>query len=145
MKLYNIPKMETFLIFITENLVAFFLLTALIFALIFHEGKKGGNKIDHSEATRMINRENATVIDIRNTAEFSEGHLVNSINISEDNISEQINTIEKNKEIPILLICKNGSSSKKAGMKLIKLGYANVNLLSGGIIGWQTAGLPLLK
>ena len=145
MNLYNPHKMENFLLFFTQNIFFFLLLISLVLALIFYEGKKGGNRVDNIEATRIINKENGLVLDFRSAEEFSQGHLANAINIPLVNISEQINTLSKEKTIPLLLVCKTGAISKKAGIELKKLGYLKTNILSGGMISWYNSGLPFIK
>jgi uncharacterized membrane protein (Fun14 family) len=57
--------MEKFLIFIGENFMAVLLLISLIVILVFYERKKGGTKIDASELTRLINKEEPYVFDLR--------------------------------------------------------------------------------
>ena len=55
--------MEKFLIFVGENFMAVLLLVSLIVILVLYERKKGGTKIDASELTRLINKEEAYVFD----------------------------------------------------------------------------------
>ena len=50
--------MYKFLVFISDNFLAVLVLLTLIFALIVYERRKGGNKLDNSEMTRLINKEN---------------------------------------------------------------------------------------
>ena len=63
--------MDTFFLFISQNLVAVTLLLACLVALIFYEVRKGGKKLDPNEATRKINREGALVLDLRPIDEYS--------------------------------------------------------------------------
>ncbi|SVC30662.1 uncharacterized protein METZ01_LOCUS283516, partial [marine metagenome] len=44
--------MDTLLLFISENLLAFSLLIMCLVALIIYESKKGGTKLDPTQATR---------------------------------------------------------------------------------------------
>ena len=50
--------MNKFLVFISDNFLAVLVLLTLIFALIVYERRKGGTKVDNSEMTRLINKEN---------------------------------------------------------------------------------------
>ena len=50
--------MDKFSVFLVDNYLAFILLFFFVFALIIYERRKGGRKIDASEATRFINKEN---------------------------------------------------------------------------------------
>jgi rhodanese-related sulfurtransferase len=137
--------MENFLIFISQNFLPFLLFVSLLIFLFYYEGRKGGRRVDNLEATRIINKDNGLVVDLRSAGEFSEGHLVNAINVLPENIIEQINTLNTNKDAQVLLVCKTGSTSKKVSLLLKKEGYENINILSGGMLNWSNSGLPTSK
>ena len=137
--------MDTLFLFIYENLLAFSLLIVCLAALIIYESKKGGTKLDPTQATRLINKDGAVVIDLRTQEEFSNGHIAGSINISPDLVEQQLNSLKHPKEKPLILICKTGNSSKGTGDMLVKRGYMYVNRISGGMVTWQGIGLPLSR
>ena len=137
--------MENFLIFISQNVLPFLLFVSLLIFLFYYEGQKGGRRVDNLEATRIINKDNGVVVDLRTASEFSQGHLVNAINVLPENIIEQINTLNTNKDAQVLLVCKTGSTSKKVSLLLKKEGYENINILSGGMLNWSNSGLPTSK
>ena len=68
---------------------------------------------------------NYIVVDVRYDYEYSEGHVVNSINIPYDTINSNIN-LDKNKTI--LVYCKSGKRSKIAYDKLKELNYDVIDL-----------------
>ena len=137
--------MDTFFIFISQNLVAFTLLVLCLISLVIYESRKGGKKVDSSEATRLINKEGAVVFDFRTSEEFSVGHIAGSLNTSPEKVEQQLISLTHPKEKPILLVCKTGNNSKGVGVSLMKLGYLNVNIVSGGMMTWQGNGMPLSK
>ena len=137
--------MDTFFLFFYQNIIAFTLLILCLIALIIYEGKKGGTKVDPVEATRLINREGAVVVDLRASEEFSTGHITGSINISAEKLEQQLNSMKHSKEAPLILVCKTGNNSKVVGGSLLRAGFSNVNLISGGMMTWQGSGLPLSK
>ena len=49
------------------------------------------------------------------------------------------------KALPVVLVCKSGETASGAAKRLGKAGFANVNVLEGGIQAWQSADLPLVK
>ena len=124
------------------------LVTALLISasLLIHNllsGNKGN--ITPVVATELINHENAVVIDVRPAADFSQGHIINSINIPATTLSGQINQLNKYKDRPIIVSCRSGAQSSAACKQLIKEGFENVHNLKGGILNWQSENLPVTK
>ena len=137
--------MEKFLLFIGNNFLAVLLLISLIILLIIYERRKGGMKIDASELTRVINKEEPYVFDLRSASEFNSGTISGAINIQASDLVKGNNQFKAKEEDKIVLICKTGSNSSAAAGNLKKEGYINVSILSGGIMGWVQAGMPLVK
>ncbi|MCZ2723633.1 rhodanese-like domain-containing protein [Marinomonas sp. 15G1-11] len=124
------------------TLVAIFMVTAL--AVFWFESKGNAAALSPAAATTLINNEDAVVIDIRPATEFRTGHITNSINIPASTIKDQIDTLEKHKNTPIILVCKSGLTSGASASELQKSGF-KVFKLQGGITEWQSASLPLVK
>lgn len=137
--------MEKFLIFIGENFMAVLLLISLIAILFFYERKKGGTKVDASELTRLINKEEPYVFDLRSSSEFDSGTISGAINIQVSDLVKGNAQFKAKEEDKIILICKTGSNSNTAASNLKKEGYTNVSVLSGGMMGWVQGGMPLVK
>ena len=137
--------MNTFFLFISQNFIAVTLLLLSLIALIVYEGRKGGKKLSPGEATRKIIKENALVVDLRSSQEFSSGHIAGSINVQEDKLEQHLITKRHSKETPVVLVCKTGVASKKSGISLMKAGYLDINVVSGGMMTWEGNGMPLSK
>ena len=137
--------MEKFVLFIGDNFLAVLLLISLIMLLIFHERRKGGTKIDASELTRLINKEEPYVFDLRSSSEFDSGTVSGAVNIQSSDLVKGNSQFKAKEEDKIVLICKTGSNSSTAAGSLKKEGYSNVSVLSGGIMGWIQGGMPLVK
>ena len=137
--------MEKFVLFISENFMAVLLLISLITILIFYERKKGGTKIDAPELTRLINKEEPYVFDLRSSSEFDSGRVSGAVNIQSSDLVKGNAQFKAKEEDKIILICKTGSNSSAAAGKLKKEGYTNVSVLSGGMTGWVQGGMPLAK
>lgn len=104
-----------------------------------------GKKVSPSVATTMINHQDAVVLDVRGDNEFGEGHVVNAVHIPLTYLSEQLDKLERYRDRPIIPICRNGQQSATACATLKKHGFENVCSVSGGIVAWQDANLPLTK
>lgn len=106
-------------------------------------GNKGS--IEPLQATEMINRQDAAVIDVRPAADFWQGHIINATNIPMNGFKNQLATLNKLKGKPIIINCRSGASSSLACGQLRKAGFEEVYNLRGGIMAWESAGLPLTK
>jgi rhodanese-related sulfurtransferase len=101
-----------------------------------------GATVNTFQATRLIN-DGATVIDVRETAEFAAGHVANSRNIPSGEIDKRLSELPAGK--PVVVVCASGSRSARAASVLRKSGRADVFCLDGGLSGRQQAGLPVVK
>lgn len=103
-------------------------------------------EISRGEATLLINKENAIVVDTRNRDDFRKGHLVNAINLAASEIKNgSYGELEKHKTQPVIVVCANGLTSREPATHLIKAGFAQVYTLKDGIAGWSGENLPLAR
>ena len=108
-------------------------------------GGGGRHGLSPAQATTLINRENAEVVDMREPDDYVTGHLPESRNIPAGRLEDRVGELDKLKDSPLVLVCQNGSRSASSCAKLEKLGFAKVHSLEGGISAWRAAGLPLKK
>jgi|TARA_B100000959_G_C14588841_1_gene463146 rhodanese-related sulfurtransferase len=140
--------MEKFPIFILNHPYLFSLLFVILTLLIWNifGNLIGGVKLlTTDEATLLINREDAEVIDIRSQTEFENGHIINAKNIDLQELPEKINKLRKDKSKGIIFYCTNGSLSLKETQKMVRQGEDMIYCLKGGIASWKNANLPLTK
>ena len=107
--------------------------------------RRGRGGISAAEATTLINRRNAVVIDLRPAAEYANGHLPSARNIEFSELQAKIGQIAKNKGNPVVLVCQTGQQSQRASRTVSEAGYAEVHVLEGGVDAWQKAGMPVVK
>ena len=96
------------------------------------------------EAQERIKNEgkNLFLLDVRQPEEYKQGHIAGSKLIPLGELSNRLKEIPQDKEI--LCICRSGSRSSMAASQLAQAGYKVINL-SGGIMAWSAAGLPMKK
>lgn len=138
--------MEQLAEFVTNHMVLsvlFMIILTLLIKNILADVGQGGTSVGTSEATRLMNRENAVLLDIRNSEEFSNGHILNATNIPFTDFESRNSDLEKLRDQPIILCCNTGSTTGGAAASLKKLGFDNIHRLKGGIDGWKHASLPL--
>lgn len=105
----------------------------------------GGPWVSTLQATQLVNRHNALIIDVREPAEYAQGHIAGSRNVPLGQIEKRAGEFEKQKARPVILVCASGSRSGAALSVLRNRGFGQVVNLSGGYSAWQQAGLPVEK
>lgn len=113
--------------------------------LAIHESRRSGMTVSPQQLSRLVNEQQAAIIDLREPAEFRKGHIVGSLNIPFAKIDERWGELEQRREQPLILVCKIGQMASAAGKKLNAKKFPHVYRLSGGISEWQGAQLPLTK
>jgi rhodanese-related sulfurtransferase len=106
----------------------------------------GVKKINHQQATMLMNREDAVVIDVRGDGEYKKGHILGSKLMPLSKFkNNDLASIEKYKDTPIIVVCNSGMTSNQACQMMQKLGFNDLYNLQGGITEWRNANLPLTK
>jgi len=137
--------MEQLFTFIGNHplLVGAFVLFLILF--IRNEMSRGGATISSQKLVQLVNSENAIVIDVREANEYSEGHIVDAINIPFASFESRSDELNKHKDKPLIVACKMGQHSGSAGTILRKKGFTNVLRLTGGMAEWRGQNLPVVK
>ena len=105
----------------------------------------GGPWVSTLQATQLMNREDAVVIDLRTAADFANGHILGARSIPLAELERRAGELDKVKSKPVIVYCAQGSSSGSGLALLRKYGFGNVVNLSGGYAAWLQAGLPVEK
>ncbi len=103
------------------------------------------------EAHDCLNTE-TLLIDIREPAEFQRGHIPGAVHLPRGLLEFEIHglvqrmqspEVSKPEEQPIVLYCGTGGRSALAAETLEAMGYRNVRSMSGGLVAWAQANLPV--
>jgi rhodanese-related sulfurtransferase len=105
----------------------------------------GGPWLSTLQATHMINREDALVIDVRDAAAYAKGHILGARSAPLADLERRLAELAKFKARPVIVHCESGNRSTNAIGILRRNGFANVYNLAGGLAAWQQAGLPVEK
>ncbi len=105
----------------------------------------GGPWVSTLDATRLINRKDAPVLDVRDPAEFAAGHILGARNMPLAQLGARAADLDKLKGKPVIVYCDGGSRASSAMPVLKQRGFAEVYNLTGGYAAWQQAGLPVEK
>jgi rhodanese-related sulfurtransferase len=101
-----------------------------------------GKEVGNLQATQLINRENALLLDLRETAEYEGGHLPNAVHIPQSQLASRGQELAKLTARPVVAYGASGNRSRTAGGELARLGFKEVYHLQGGFRAWKDAGLP---
>jgi len=83
---------------------------------------------------------------VRDPGEYAAGHILGAKNAPLSRLSDgTAGELAKRKERPVIVYCEGGERASKAVALLKKQGYTRVVNLTGGLKGWQQAGLPVEK
>ncbi|MBD8527044.1 rhodanese-like domain-containing protein [Pseudomarimonas arenosa] len=139
---------EEFTQFLANNMLLSVLFVGIGVALIVNEFSRftrGYQAISPAELTRLINREDALVVDVSSLNDYEKGHIVGSKHIALSQFDPESKLLAKAKDAPVALVCRTGMTAGGAAKKLVKAGFGKVFWLDGGIAAWQQAELPLAK
>jgi rhodanese-related sulfurtransferase len=125
--------------------LAFVVILGMLIWTLWQGAGRGLKKLSPMDATQLINREDAVVLDVRSDGEFNQGHIVNAVNIPQKSLDEQLSKLEKYRDRPIITTCRNGQTAVGVGNRLRKNGFEQVYNLAGGLLAWEGANLPLVK
>lgn len=93
------------------------------------------------------------IVDVREPAEYREGHVPRAVNIPRGLLELRADpaspsadaALSAHRTARILVYCTKGPGARPllAAQALTRMGYERVEVLGGGLIGWAEAGLPI--
>ena len=95
--------------------------------------------------SRLEAGERYILLDVREDAEWVNGHIPSAHHISRGVLEREIERAIPEKDAAIVLYCDDDFRSALVADNLKKMGYANVVSLDGGLRGWTAKGLPTVK
>ncbi len=140
--------MSDFPEFAQQNLLLFVAMFAIIGMLIGSEVlryMRGVRTVSAAEALRLINDQDAWIVDIRDAGEYKAGHIPQARHLPFATLKERLNELTKAEDKPIIIYCRTGATSQSACALLKKNNIANTCSLSGGLSGWIDASLPVSR
>lgn len=136
--------------FIRQNWYLFLALVSIVLILSWDSARRrfsGVKGVTASELPRLINHEEAVVVDVRESGEFRKGHIAGAVNIPLSQLSDSISKLERYRKAdrPLVVSCQTGIRSNKAASILRNNSFEKVYTLTGGFAGWQKENLPVEK
>jgi rhodanese-related sulfurtransferase len=101
--------------------------------------------VTSAEATQLINRRNAVLLDVREPKEFEGGRLPGAVHIPLSQLAGRASELAKLVARPVVAYCDLGRRSRAAAGALAKAGFQEIYSLQGGIAAWKKDGMPVEK
>jgi len=101
--------------------------------------------VGSAQATQLLNRQDAVLLDVREPKEYEGGRLPHAIHIPLSQLDARATELAKLAARPIVIYCNTGNRSRMAASKVGKVGFKDIYSLDGGIDAWKKDGLPVEK
>jgi rhodanese-related sulfurtransferase len=134
--------MALFLEFLTQQWILVAALSSVVIMLFMHETRKSGPSLSPQKAINMVNAEQGVFLDLRDAADYKQGHIVDAVHIPSARLAERMAELEKYRNKPIILVCKMGQQASAAGKQLKGNNFEQVYKMTGGMMEWSNLQLP---
>ena len=81
------------------------------------------------------------IVDVREANEFAAERVAGAVLLPISQFVARHPDLPKDR--PLYLLCQSGTRSSSATMYLLQAGWSDVRNVTGGMIGWRHAGLPV--
>lgn len=117
----------------------------LVIGLLFSCGPKEGQQdlIASEFQTAMSAESDAQILDVRTIDEFQNGHIEGAINADVNSAAFQQIASDLNKDKTVFVYCLSGARSASAAGMLKEMGFKSIVNLTGGMLAWRSANLPV--
>lgn len=127
-------------------LVALFVLVLVMLVKTELAGLARGFSLSSAAAVvQLINRDNALLIDVSPRADFEAAHIAGAKHLELAKLDPEQPDLARVRDLPVVVSCRDGSTSRKVCERLAKAGFSRVHCLERGIAGWLAAELPVVK
>lgn len=97
--------------------------------------------VDVQTTADVMVRDDVIVLDVREQWEYDEAHIPGVVHLPMNDIPANLDQIPQDQTV--IVSCRSGNRSGQVTNFLREQGYENVHNMEGGILAWQSAGLPV--
>jgi thioredoxin len=117
----------------------------LVIGLLFSCGPKEGQQdlIASEFQTAMSAESDAQILDVRTIDEFQNGHIEGATNADVNSAAFQQIASGLDKDKTVFVYCLSGARSASAAGMLKEMGFKSIVNLTGGMLAWRSANLPV--
>lgn len=96
-------------------------------------------------ARRLEGDAGVRLVDVRSPVEFESSHIPGSVNVPLEQVSGRAADIRDGVSGELVLVCRSGQRARQAEAFLREADVSAVQVLEGGLMAWERAGLPVDK
>ncbi|MDA9982263.1 rhodanese-like domain-containing protein [Gammaproteobacteria bacterium] len=133
--------------FIANNWYLFVALVVVLGLLLLEpirQHASGLRKVSPLEMPQ-VTRDASVIVDVSEPAEYKKGHIPNAVNVTLKTMQSGLGKLEKQKKKTMVVVCRSGNKAPAAARFLLKSGFENTYVLTGGMMAWQKENLPVVK
>jgi len=131
--------------FVGNHTLLFVAFVAVLGMILYTEWVRfqgSGSALSPFAATRLLNDDDAILLDVRNESEYKSGHVLNARNIPLSDFGKRLHELQKFTDRDVVVYCDNGMRTTRAVAKLKKAGFDKLHTITGGLVAWEKASLP---
>jgi len=98
-----------------------------------------------SDFQALTQESGVVTLDVRTPAEFASGHLSDALNLDVESPAFAQGLAQLDPNATYAVYCRSGNRSKTALDQMDQAGFTKVQDLDGGIVAWQSQGLPVVQ
>lgn len=102
-------------------------------------------EVNSAQLTMLINRHDATVLDVSALNDYEKGHIVNALHIAASQVDPDAKPLAGLKDKPLAVYCRTGMTAEQVCSRLSKQGFNQLYCLKGGLQAWISDQLPVTK
>lgn len=133
--------------FVVNNWYLFVALVVVLGLLVMdpiRQHASGLKKVSPLEMPQ-VTRKDSVILDVSEPVDFKKGHIPNALNMTLKTMQAGLGKLEKQKKKTVIVVCQAGNKAQSAAKMLLKNGFEDVYVLSGGMMAWRKENLPVVK
>jgi uncharacterized membrane protein YdjX (TVP38/TMEM64 family)/rhodanese-related sulfurtransferase len=89
--------------------------------------------------------EDVLLLDVRPAADFTGewGHIPGALSVPLEELQQRLAEFDTHKQRPIRLVCRTDRRASQAASVLAEAGFANAQVIQGGMTAWRAEGWPV--
>jgi hydroxyacylglutathione hydrolase len=102
-------------------------------------------QLDVFELQGRLGSNGLKVLDVRETDEWVEGHIRDSLSLSFKLIPTRLEKLHLDPAQALAITCQTGKRSSTAASMLLREGFTNLYNVIGGMTAWESAGMEMVN